>query len=743
MHSRHRSPGNGYRSNSMRIGSIAAPSRISPESSTRGHGMYSSEYRNYNRGFGRGQPKPLQAAHHPARRESKDIFMEAGRLATEYLVSKGLLPPNALSGKWQNGSSKNQVVDFQGYRQQEGDNLHLPQEGRTSALARLGNIADAGSGRRRFSDEYNQAGSRSYVRGRGRMGSFKNYGPDWGREMGRNGSWSEKARPSPEMEVDDDSLSGCQEEQQAGNDVVNGVQKSPASELATKSDCAGAESALEKSLEDVDTNASSASSQKGLAPETDIQLTKRSDDMEMLNEESAEQKDGTNSNQVEKQTDRGESLQLRAEEDDSLNKNAGDLLSLCRFAKVPTKTRSSLTNKGTKVYQVTSSKEDKNHDMGFEDISHEAGQPAIGPRVPINDVQAHNSVEIISNQIQISKSLDSLEEASIIPAKDVGELIPMNAEKEKSMASHFLADKSFANEQESSEGPPGFGKSSFMLMERGVKRAAQEEDSREGMKKSREWVPLVVNQTDEHLRLAELGEKVPTPQEETRLSGNEVILDMDQENPVDMSLFQRGDAGSYLEQAEEKQLFPGSFKICDLNLMETSEVNENPDAGPVLVFPPIPERKKEASTIDVDLSISNNCNISKQYGRCGTDGKGVEVIDLENDSVQEDKAFNNLESKAEPAFTGLESFSNHAPSTNDISDVQDGYGLMFSEFLGTDISNCSSVPPDINSLHHDMALHNGEGILGDDESIYMSLGEIPISFLRVWEQQTQEYEKPF
>lgn len=57
---------------------------------------------------------------------------------------------------------------------------------------------------------------------------------------------------------------------------------------------------------------------------------------------------------------------------------------------------------------------------------------------------------------------------------------------------------------------------------------------------------------------------------------------------------------------------------------------------------------------------------------------------------------------------GLETFPNHPQNTNDASDAHDGYGLMISELLGNDISNCSSVPPDINSLDHEMNLHNGE-----------------------------------
>ncbi|KAL7186840.1 hypothetical protein ACSBR2_028540 [Camellia fascicularis] len=712
MHVRHRNPGNGYRSSSMGMGGVPAASRISPESSMRGHGMYNSEYRSYNRGFGRGRPKPFQAVQPPPPPRT-DIFMEAGRLATEYLVSKGLLPPNVLSGKWQNGSLKNQVGDFQGFRQQ-GDSLHLPQEGRTSALARLGNAADARLGRRRFADEYNPTGPRSNMQVRRRMGSFKNYGSnsDWGREMGRSLSYSDKARACPDIE-DNDSFSGYEEEKQVGNDVVSGGQRSCPSELAPRSDGAGdSESVLEKSQfqEDTSTN-TSPNIEKDLLPETEVEPTKRLDDTKLVKEETVGLQDGTSNDQVEKQSDTENArIQHCAMEVDSINKNGGDLLSLCRFAKVPTKTRSSLTTRGSKA--VSNTKEEKNRDMGQEEKNRDMGQvdkncelePTVGSEVLVKDVSVDgSSVDASSNQIQSSKCLDSdiPKETPVISAEDVGELGPMYTEQGKCVRSQSFPDISFMNEQESSEGPPGFGRCSSMIMERGEKRAAQHSDSRDRLKKPREWVPSLVTQTDDFFHLSHLRGKQPISQEGRRSPCEEAILTRTKRGP----------------------------RIClsfrDV-MLDHALMNENPDPDSILIFPSIPEIKKEATPVDVDLSISNNCNISGKYGRCGADGKEIEVIDLENDSVQEDKAFNNSERKAETVFTGLENFPNHA-CANDISDVQDGYGLLFSDLLGPDISNCSSVPAGINSLHNEMALHDGEDILGDDESLYMSLGEIPIS----------------
>ncbi|KAL2521993.1 putative protein-like [Forsythia ovata] len=84
-----------------------------------------------------------------------DLFIEASRLVAEYLVSKEILPPNALSGKWQNRDWKNQVVDF----------MQIPMDGRTSGHSRLGTAATNVGPRRRYYDEYNSIGSKNSMIG--------------------------------------------------------------------------------------------------------------------------------------------------------------------------------------------------------------------------------------------------------------------------------------------------------------------------------------------------------------------------------------------------------------------------------------------------------------------------------------------------------------------------------------------------------------------------------------------------
>ncbi|XP_042494449.1 uncharacterized protein At4g26450 isoform X2 [Macadamia integrifolia] len=736
MHARHRSPGSGVRSMGMGL----AASRISPEGSVRGHGMYSMEYRHHNRSFGRGPPKPYPPTQPPRR---GDIFMEAGRLAAEYLVSQGLLPPNVLLAKSQNGSLKNHIEDLHEFRSQDREGMQLPPEGRMSALARLGNVVpDAGSGRRRYSEEFNLTGSRNHARGKRRMGPFRGYVSDW--SSGRSGPWSDKAKFLQDMEVEDDFVSGCHRDQRPSIEIASGTPKVVSSELNLKGDTAcDSESELETNEfpDDTGSKASSSSTWKELPPETEGEISKWSDDSRVFSMETGEVKDGSSNDDIDKQgsddidkqgSDEDFTMHCSPIEGDPVRENGSDLLKLFSFTKVPTRTRSALAYKGSKVDPVPLGGKGNTSDIAIAKTHFIEGTLSA----------------TLTNHMDSSKGIDS--DISGAPAvqfvEDTGDL---NSEcsmgRGKCRRSQSFPEESFTqHEQESGQGLSAFGRSSSMSKLSGEKRTGEHDDMREGTKKQREWPLSMVTEIDESFHLHNLSVKQQSSLHGESLSPDEEVVEaVGQESSVDVALFPKGGAESGIEFREEKQLFPSSFKICDLNLMEASDMNEGHDSDPILGLASTLEMKKEAS-VDVGLSISNTCNRSDDYDRCLSDTKEAATVDATNDSVKEGRSFSTaernahdactpcLEDDASPFWSGtvyssLENFPNHTESTGDLPDVQDGYGLMISELLGTDISNCSSVQTNISGLHTEMSLHNGEGILGDDDPIYLSLGEIPIS----------------
>ncbi|WCJ27627.1 hypothetical protein M5689_009358 [Euphorbia peplus] len=678
---------------------LGGASRVSPDNSTRGHGFFTSEYRSFNnRGFGRGrgqgQPRSFQHAPQPVQRKG-DILMEAGRLAAEYLASKGMLPQSTVPGKWQNGGLKKQVGDYQ------EDSL---QDGRTSAHPRLGSSAsDVGMGRRRYADDFN---SRNHGKGR-RRGEYyhRNNSSDWGKEYGRSGSWSDRSRVSSDNEGEDDTFSGNFEEQQIGEDNIgNRVQKSGQSGSAPESDeAADMESGMKyNNSDEMGSKVSTSSFEKD---GTDRQPSKASDDVTDCN---LGNEDEIRNNEADKQI-----VTIQTAESNLSGKHEPDLLTHCNFVKIPTRTRSALTYRMPKVNQVVNTEEVKTSEIGspresevsVPDSNVEIAAANVLPNT--NDSKFHDPEEVKTSEITLPDE----------SAYEGGELESLHGDVQgKCMRSQSFSDRLYmhTNEQQLSQGVSSFGRS-ISVKERGEKRAAEDTDTNDTTKRPREWLPSLISTASDHLLLPNLSQNQESPRETMALSTGETIVKVE-DSLVNSHQYLKPSGDTCAEYPPEKQLFSSSFKICDLNLMEASDINDNHCNDHILMYPPITASKTEASHIDIDLSMSNS-NLSGEYTRCTGNGKNIEVIDLDNDSTEEDKAFDN--SQRENDFSGTE------------------------EFLTT-FSSCSSVAEDINPLQNEIGLHNGEETLGDDDSIYMSLGEIPLSFIPAWEQQTpNEYGKPF
>lgn len=645
MHPRHRNTGNGFRSSSMGVG--LASSRISPEGSVRGHGSaYGSDYRNFNHpgGFGRGQGyhKSYQSSQSlpPPRRGggSVDIFMEAGRLAAEYLVSQGLLPSSVLSGKWQGGSLRKEPSEFQ-------ELGPLREEGRASTAAPHSGFVgpDSGSGRRQPSDEYSSASSRNHWRGRRRSTSFRSGGSDWGgHDYSRSNTYNDRARASPDTDVDDDTdnLSAYSSQQQTGEEVGTELQDLKSSKLGRNGDIpddSGPELVKYPLPDDVGSKASAFTVGKDLPCEQ--KLTKGSDDLSTIDSGSEDVKNNTSTNETEKHCVVEKlSVQNKVADGDPLVKQETDLLAFCRFAKFPTKTRSSLAYKGSKTDPITTVSErpsDINPNRKSE-ISLDSNSSSCtfsgSVSAKKHDVEHPNS--------ERSKP-ESLEESGIVE-----ELYPRYGEKASSLMSQPLQHGAFWNEskQESCQSSAVFGRSNPMFEERGQKRSLDERDVVEENKKPREWIPSITSKEDESFNLLKFDKTKVCSEENKPSCDGEVIVAADCVNSVNSFHFMRGGGGPCVDYAQEKQLFPNSFKICDLNLMEASDIHDNHDNNPLLIFPSISETKREAAPVDIDLSISN----ATEFGQNGVvaGSKEIEIIDLEDDSAaQVDKSFHDAERK--------------------------------------------------------------------------------------------------
>ncbi|PIN11868.1 hypothetical protein CDL12_15527 [Handroanthus impetiginosus] len=683
MHARQRiGPANGYRSNAMGIRGMAAPSRISPEGSMRGHRAYNSDHRNYNRGgYGRGgsRSRQFQPPAHPPR--ETDIFIEAGRLAAEYLVSKGVLPQTALSGKWRNDGWKNQAGDFLGFRPCE--DVQIPLGGRESAHSRSGSSTlDVGAGRRRNSDEYNSIASRNSFRER-RTGSFKDYESDVNKEWGRSGSGAETSR----AEAVSDALASNHDNQPAGKDCNDGMQaSSPGGITQGGDDATDLESGLEK-CNSVENASAKAGSSDGKHPASgaDEETIKDSDDANKFHADMV--KEGEDDNHVDQKQDAIKEMKVSAKADPLVIVDNVDLSKHSKFENVCSEAR----------FEQDPMKEDENNAERV--LSEGSGIDAVDS---VNGISAGNDSSCKNHEL---KSLES--DVLHAPCMEKKPDTTYPTVPGQRLGSGSFPERSVHKEQEPHERLSGFGSSNSMLMERGEKRVMDNDiDCREGSKKLRQWVPSMDVQSDGCLPLSSAMDNRLTLHEHRTPQSSHVTLSPEQ-NSLSVSLFSKGPESS--EFMQEKQLFPGSFKTCDLNLAGTGDVNDNHDADSALFGPSVLETQKEVIPLDVGLSMSNNFNMPKRNGKHGINDTDIEVIDLENDSVQEDQAFISHDRRGDAVFNDLvDGFPNNLHNTNETSSGQDGYGLMISELLGNGSPNCSSVPTDLNSLHNDVGLPSAE-----------------------------------
>ncbi|KAH0935609.1 hypothetical protein HID58_012726 [Brassica napus] len=708
MHGRQRNVGNGYRS-----GFGMSGSRVSPDRPMRGHGFFGpdhhQQHRGFNRGYGRGRgrsksfqnqlpPPPLPPSVVQRRSGgggSGDVFMDAGRLAAEYLVSQGVLPQTVFSSKWQGG-------EFQGSRLQEA--------------ARLDVLAPAAD-KRRYVDGYNSAGSRNNLGGK----RSNRYDSDFG----RSGSWSERSK-CYEAETGDDSVSGHREEQPLVEDIASSVQRAASGEFMRKREGAGdSESVLDKDEAQSKTGSSSA----GKEIVQDCEISKVSEGSCSLSAGSGEMKgmtggsNGENESQtaiedasIHHQHEEDAPIHRHCAADESFTESGIDLATLCKFEKVPTRTRSSLTAKNTKLHLCQNIKETSRNPglLLEEDQACETQGQSSGKADGTGD-------ENLNDQVEDLPLVQFVEDSKCHRSNSFpNSILRENNEKDSELE---LADIH----------------RSYSMGKGGEKRANEGSDLEEEAKRQKNWVPLPVSEASDRFNAFKASEIQSDEEEDDkpisfymrRIEGAAGKTDNHESlaNTSNNSIHRGNSAPVY---AEEHQLFPASFKMCDLNLGGAADTNDG--------------KRESGQAVGFDLSISSSSkSLDFSTNTRMSNGKEIEVIDLDNDDSPEVvKSSNNPGRKQEVSpYMGID----------DVPDYNEG--LMMVEYLDSFGNGPPMNNPGISTTlpqNNDVGLQDREGALGndqaanntDDDSIFMSLGEIPLTFLQTWDQPpARGYEKPF
>ncbi|KAJ4761652.1 hypothetical protein LUZ62_072027 [Rhynchospora pubera] len=137
---------------------------------------YSRSHAQGHAGYSRSNSKSLYS---PSTSRKYEILVEAGRLATEYLVSTGVLPPNSSQRNWTSGNSQ----DFKG-----PNGTYQDYKGSMNQNPAYNDPRGPQDRRRRFNDDYDRWRPRKDGRGKKKSGYYKKGYSDWDRNRGRNSS---------------------------------------------------------------------------------------------------------------------------------------------------------------------------------------------------------------------------------------------------------------------------------------------------------------------------------------------------------------------------------------------------------------------------------------------------------------------------------------------------------------------------------------------------------------------------
>ncbi|KAJ1271017.1 hypothetical protein BS78_06G096500 [Paspalum vaginatum] len=675
--------------------------------------------------------------------------MEAGRLAAEYLVAKGVLPPGSLQ---QRGGALGAV----GWGQlpppppppppprpagQEAPAYYDARNGRRQVDDDCG-TRNARS-RRSRSGDYSSGNNSNYnVRGKRKFGTDSR-NSEWGRDRGRSRRYPNSRNYDDD---DEDGAPGFKRERRSsggidevGSSVSGVVGEGPSSKV---------EAMGESELEDTGSKASSNSNvnQKADASqvvEDENEANKMQEGSVVSNSEVVDQAlngEGNSNNDSSDAAQEAETEHLpvasgekvsdgksednailtdKVEDDKTLHDNTEDgmtsdevsimennfpndsrnLLNYCNFARVPTRPRSVLANRNAGPAQREIAVPEQVDLVAAEEICQMATDGEAKPN-SITGIQEDSKDEPVGQgHAEQSITCNQVVESVTFHEKET-QVETEEGEEQKNIPQHYGDGDS----KEPNELSPTFAscQNNFNLqVEKGI-----------------------------HIY------NLDTPPQD------EALIDpSDKGRTVDSELLNNVKAEDAVTMEEEKLGQSSSFKIRDLNLVgspEVADMRADPRLGQSSTAGCSVERQ-DNQPVDFATTLGNDRSSTDTYASFPLGNKAVQVIDIEDDSPIEAGACDTLKAKGEMAYSSMENMMNPPANTDALHGIQDGYSLAISDYLGADMPCYQSIQTDLQA---GMDLNGSEGIAAMDDPIYSSLSDIG-GFIEVWDQQPPDYEKFF
>ncbi|PWZ36940.1 hypothetical protein Zm00014a_042498 [Zea mays] len=751
-------------------------------------------------------PPPLPAAALPLLPQNKhEVLMEAGRLAAEYLVAKGVLPPGSLQ---QRGST----VVAGGWGQlppppppplsvtQEAPAYHIARNSRRQIDDERG-IRNARSRRNRGGDYSSSNGSNYNGRGKRKFGADNKYS-DWTKDRGRNRRYSDIR--SYDDEDDDGAPPGFKRERQSGGGIDE--VGSSMSGVAWEGPSSKVEAMGESELEDTGSKASSNSNiqQKASAlqeVEDENEANKMQENSVVSNSDVAEQalngEDNSNNDSSagveeagtkhlpvssgEKVSDgrlehsgvlndkvEDDSTLHEKSEDDTMSEevsvmesnlpnDARNLLNYCSFARVPTRPRTVLANRNvgpgqreitvSEQLNLVTSEEISNMAMDGEANTNSITSIEEGSKVElVGQDQEHAEQSAICNQVAESVAFHEKETRGETEEKEEQKNIPQHYEVEDNKETNELCP-TFASSQNNQSAICNQVAESVASHEKETQGETEEMEEQKN-------IPQHYEVEDNN----ETNELSPTFASQNNFNlqvekgiqiynldtppQDELLIDPpDKGKTVDSELLPNIKAEDAVTVEEEKIGQSSSFKIRDLNLVGSPEVVDM-RGDPRL-------GQSSTAGCPVDLQDNQQVEFETALGNNPNNTDTCAPFLLGNKSVQVIDIEDDIPIEAGACDTskskGEMVYSSMESMMNPPpvnTDALHGIQDGYSLAISDYLGADMSCYQSIQAeLQDGMDLNGSEGITVMDDPIYSSLSDI--GFMEVWDQQPQDYEKFF
>uniref|UniRef100_A0A0E0CLS7 Uncharacterized protein n=1 Tax=Oryza meridionalis TaxID=40149 RepID=A0A0E0CLS7_9ORYZ len=777
-------------------------------------------------GYPRGH-KQLYAPPPPTQHQRRyEVLMEAGRLAAEYLVAKGVLPPSSLQrgggggvGAWGAPSPPPAPAGAAPQQQREDPAFYgrrrYDDEYSNNSSARPRRNSSNSSSSSSSRDDY--SGGSYNGRGKRKYGDYRRGYSDWGRdrekERGRPGSNGRRY----EENDDEDGAPGFRRERRGsgGNDDA----RSCAAEVYRDST-----PLMRKELGDLEMNGteSRAANPSGEVKEADAPQMVQSEE----NEEGEMEEDGmvlnsepevvelrmdTNDdvNNASVGVDMDTELQRlpdgkvpgeKAEDDDKVlvdsaldsialddevanteNNLHGDernLLKYCEYAKAPTKRRSSRPQRNAASVQIEPAVSETTDQVSIGEAS-QIVPDEVANEISVNNLKSENREDQIYREntdfstscngtlepILLEENNESAATGNTIEEKNDVQLHVVKEPKEEVNVSAFAPSHKDSLMQETDLSPstashkdsliegnlsPLTDSHNSLIEETGPPLTHSHEDS---MVEETNLSSLTTSHEGNLKQEIDLSQTISSHENNLKLQFKEscdidmLPQDVDlielsgQRKSVGGELFSNVGAEAASKMEDENLEQPNPFKICDQNLIggsEVSVIHNNPGLAQCSTEGYCTESQKNqhqdfvTTSGDIAGSTNNMCQLP-------LDNKGVQVIDIEDDTPIEVGGFDSSKAKSDMICSSMDNMMGPVVHSGDLPGIQDGYNLAISDYLGGDIPCYPSMQSD---LHGGIGANDSEGITVMDDPIYGSLTDI--GFMDVWGQPTQDdYEKFF